>query len=109
MSLELLNTAGIPNWPARCPDPPAGTYGLYFDDVSTELGPDPVAGAPRLLRHDVMVELYEAVQDPATEAAFEAVLDAAGVHYEKQARYWLQNTQRYQVIYEFSYIEKRRA
>ena len=109
MSFDILNAAGIPNWPARCPDPPASTYGLYFDDVATEPGPDPVAGAPRVLLHDVMVELYEPTQDAAAEAAFEAELDRRGIHYEKQARYWLQNVQRYQVIYEFSYYEKRRA
>ena len=109
MSMEILNAAGIPNWPARCPNPPAGTYGIYFDDVSTEPGPDPVVGVPRLVRHDVMVELYEAIQDPDAEAALEAELDARGTHYEKQARYWLQNVQRYQVIYEFTFFEKRRA
>lgn len=105
MILEMLQAAAIPGKPARYPNPPAGTYAVFFDDVTAD-GPD---GFNRIFTHGVMVELYEAAPDPEAEAAFEAELDARGLHYDKQARYWLDNIKRYQVIYEYTYIEKRRA
>ena len=105
MIKTILNAAGIPSWPGRSPDPPAKTYAIYFDDVTAD-GPD---GYNRIFTHDVMVELYEPKADPDAETALESSLDEHGLHWTKQARYWLQNVQRYQVIYEFSYTEKRRT
>ena len=89
---------------ARFPQPPANTYIVYFDDVETD-GPD---GENLIKQHDYTLEVYEPTPDDAAEAAIEAVLDAAGVRWTKQDRYWLQDEQRYQVIYEFINIEKRR-
>ena len=105
MIKEMLAAAALPHWEARCPAPPPVTYAIYFDDVTAD-GPD---GHNFIFTHDGMVELYEPAQDPAAEAAFEAELNARGLHYTKQARYWLQDAQRYQVIYEFTYLEKRRT
>lgn len=101
---ELLHRARIPGRRGRFPKPPAGTYAVWMDNITTD-GPD---GMPRILMHDITVELYEAGPDDEKEAAFEAELTAAGLQWTKQDRYWLQSEQRYQVIYEFSYIEKRR-
>lgn len=98
----ILNAAGVPFRRSRFLKPPAGTYAVYMDDVTTD-GPD---GMNRIFNHDVTVEVYEAKPDDKTEAAIEAALDAQGLHYTKQDRYWLQDEQRYQVIYEFSYIIK---
>jgi len=98
----ILNAAGVPFRRSRFLKPPAGTYAVYMDDVTTD-GPD---GMNRIFNHDVTVEVYEAKPDDKTEAAIEAALDAQGLHYTKQDRYWLQEEQRYQVIYEFSYIIK---
>ena len=98
----ILNAAGVPFRRSRFLKPPAGTYAVYMDDVTTD-GPD---GMNRIFNHDVTVEVYEANPDDKTEAAIEAALDAQGLHYTKQDRYWLQEEQRYQVIYEFSYIIK---
>ena len=105
MIKSILTAAGVQFKRSRFPQPPAGTYAVYMDDVETE-GPD---GINAILRHDVTVELYEPKPDDAAEAAIEAQLDAAGLTWAKQDRYWLQEEQRYQVIYEFTYIEKRRA
>lgn len=105
MIKTILNAAGLPSWPGRSPDPPATTYAIYFDDVTAD-GPD---GYNRIFTHDVMVELYEPTHDDAAEAAIEAELNARGIPWTKQARYWLDSVRRYQVIYEFSYIEKRRT
>lgn len=108
---DILTASGLLYAEARYPDPPEDeTYAVYFDNV-TKTGPDPIPGIglPCILTHDCMVELYEPIQDPTAEADLEAQLDARGLEYTKQARYWLQNVQRYQVIYEFTYTEKRRT
>lgn len=100
----ILKAAGLPYRQARYADPPAGTYAVYFDEVTAD-GPD---GFNFIFTHDVTVELYEPRQDAAAEAAIEAAINAQGLHWAKQSRYWLKSINRYQVIYEFSYIEKRR-
>lgn len=101
---KILNATGLPFKQARYADPPEGTYAIYFDEVTAD-GPD---GYNRIFTHDVTVELYEPRQDADAEAAIEAALDAQGIHWAKQSRYWLKAINRYQVIYEFSYTEKRR-
>lgn len=89
---------------SRFQAPPAGTYAVYMDDVSTD-GPD---GMNVLYTHNYTVELYEPAPDDAAEAAIEAAISAEGLRYTKQDRYWLQDEQLYQVIYELTHIEKRR-
>lgn len=106
---KILTASGIPYRQGRFLNPPKNTYGVYFDDSDTGGGPDPLPGAPQLIRHDVTVELYEPKADPEAETALEAQLIAAGLHWTRTDREWLQNVQRYEVIYEFSYNEKRRA
>ena len=103
MTYELF--AAVPGgcWPGRCPDPPASTYAVILEDIEPD-GPD---GINRIFTHNVMVELYEPHRDGETEAAVEAELDARGIRYTKQQQYWLKEVQRYQTVYEFSYIEKR--
>ena len=101
----ILKASGVPYRESRYPHPPAKTYAVYFDDQDVS-GPDPFPGVPKVVTHNVTVELYEPEQDPAAEAAIEAQLNALGLDWTKQARYWLQNAQRYQVIYEFTYITK---
>lgn len=102
---NILSTAGVKYRKTRFPQPPAETYAVYLDDVSTD-GPD---GLNLIQTHDITVELYEPAPDDATEAALEAAMDAAGVRWQKQDRLWLQDEQRYQVIYEFTYYTKRRT
>lgn len=99
---NILDTAGINYRETRFPRPPAGTYAVYMDDVSTD-GPD---GLNLIQTHDITIELYEPQPDGVAEAALEAAMDAAGARWTKQARYWLQAEQLYQVIYEFTYISK---
>lgn len=106
---DILNAAGVKHRRGRFTGKAPDTYAVWMDDTSTERGPDPLPGAPLLIQHDVTVELYEAKPDDAKEAAVEAAITAAGLHFTKQDRYWLQTEQLYQVIYEFSYIEKRRT
>lgn len=102
---KILKAAGLPYRQARYADPPSSTYAIYFDEVTAD-GAD---GYNCIFTHSIMVELYEPRQDAAAEAAIEAELNAQGLPWTKQSRYWLKSIQRYQVIYEFSYIEKRRT
>ena len=102
---DILTASGVQFRRSRFPKPPADTYAVYMDDVTVD-GPD---GHNRIFTHDITVELYEPEPDDAAEAAIEAAINARGIPWTKQDRYWLQEVQRYQVIYEFSYIEKRRT
>lgn len=109
MIKKILAAAGVLHRQGRFPKPPAETYAVFFDDVEID-GPDPipsVAALPRIYTHSVSVEVYEPRPDNATETAIEAALNAHGVAWAKEDRYWLQDVQRYQVIYTFNYTEKR--
>lgn len=81
---------------------PDKTYAVYHDDVEVE-GPD---NENRIYMHNITVELYEPKPDPKAEAAIEAQLNARGIKWTKQSRYWIAEAHRYQVIYEFTYITK---
>lgn len=104
MVKSILTATGLPYRRARFQRPPAGTYAVYMDDISTD-GPD---GRVQIITHSITVEVYEYKPDDAAEAAVEAAISAAGLQWTKQDRYWLQTEQLYQVVYEFEYTEKRR-
>jgi len=99
---QILKAAGVTYRRTRFPKPPAGTYAVYMDDISTD-GPD---DRNSIFTHDYTVEVYEPTPDDATEKAIEAALNERGLQWTKQDRYWLQDEQRYQVIYEFTHISK---
>jgi hypothetical protein len=110
MIKDILTAAGVLHRQGRFLKPPAATYAVYFDNVGGD-GADRVplsAGKrlPGIFHHDVTVEVYEPTPDDATEAAIEAALASRGLTWSKQDRYWLQDVQRYQVIYETSYTTK---
>ena len=87
MVKELLTAAGIPNRRGRFVKPPAGTFAVWMDDIETD-GPDGMP--PQIFTHNVTVELYEDKPDDAAVASLEAQLSAAGLHWTKQDRYWIQ-------------------
>ncbi len=102
---EILTEAGVKYRRARYTAKPLpDTYAVYFDEREAG-GAD---GINCLINHNIMIEVYEAKPDDETEAAIEAALDARGLAWTCQDRHWLREEQRYQVIYEFTYIEKRR-
>lgn len=102
---DILTASGVLYRRSRFPRPPAGSYAVYMDDLDGT-GPDNMAA--RVFTHNVTIELYEPEPgDDVAEAAIEAALDAYGVEWTKQDRYWLQDVQRYQVVYEFSYTQKK--
>lgn len=103
---DILTAAGLQYRRGRFVGSAPGTYAVYRDDQTTE-GSDDRPGI--LVRHDVTVELYEDRPDDTIETFLEAAIADRGMHYTKQDRYWLQTEQQYQVIYDFTYFEKRRA
>lgn len=106
MVREILTAAGVQHRRGRFPRPPAGTYAVWMDDITTD-GPDGMS--PCIFTHDYTVELYESKPDDAAETAIEAALSARGFRWSKQDRYWIASEQMYQVIYNFTHIEKRRV
>lgn len=109
MIKEILTAAGLTHAQGRFVRKPGGTYAVYFDDITSETADRGAAEAPpRIYHHDVTVEVYEPTPDDATEAAIEAELDARALPWTKQDRYWLKESQQYQVIYETNYTTKQR-
>lgn len=105
MVKEILDAAGVKHRRNRFTRPPSVSYAVWMDDVETD-GPDGMP--PCIYRHTVDIELYEYSPDEKTEAAIEAALGAVGLNWTKQDRLWIEVEQLYQVIYQFSYVEKRR-
>ena len=100
---KILNGVGIPYTETRFITPPkADTYAVYLDEVEVRGGD----GVNLIKEHSISLELYENFKDPETESKIEANLDALGVEYNKEPRYWIEDEQLYQVIYEFEYISK---
>lgn len=99
---EILTAAGVLYHETQFSRMPAKTHAVYFDEVE----PDGGDYVNLVYRHDITVELYAPKPDPEAEAAIERELNARGLKWHKQPRYWVQDALRYQTIYEFSYIEK---
>ncbi|MDE6707855.1 MAG: hypothetical protein K2K06_07450 [Oscillospiraceae bacterium] len=104
MVLDILKNSGIPFRKSRFLKPPTGTYAVYMDDIETMGGDDLVA----IYHHQITIELYESGQDDIAEQALEQAISETGTQWQKQDKYWLQSVERYQVVYEFDYYEKRR-
>jgi hypothetical protein len=103
MLSDITTATGIPfretQWVGK---PPAETYGIWMDDVTAD-GSD---FENRIFTHDTTLELYEPKPDPEAEKSLEDWLNARGLKWTKQARYWITEALRYQVVYDFSYTEK---
>lgn len=100
---KILSAADITFRQTRFIKPPSGTYAVYFDSVTAD-GPDYIN---RIFTHECTVEVYEPAPDDSAEERIEAAINTEGLRWTKQDRYWLQEEQRYQVVYEFTYIERR--
>lgn len=110
MLKKIMTASGVQFRPTRWPRPPAGTYAVIFDDVDRDAADrvtPPTSGVlPAVIKHNGTIEVYEDKPDPDAEAAIEAAINAQGLSWTKQDRYWLQDAQRYQVVYELSYVDK---
>lgn len=102
----IAKVAGLKLRESRHQKPLSTPYGVYMDAVKAG-GAD---GENCLRTHNYTLEVYSPTAEAAEviETAIEDALDAYGIPWTKQGRYWLADEQRYQEIYEFSHIEKRR-
>ena len=108
MTADILNAAGVKTRQGRFLRMPDETYAVFFDDKTVEAADRVTTDGrlPGIVTHDVTIEVYEPTPDDKAEAAIEAELDARGLSWTKQGRIWVDDAQRYQVIYEYSYTEK---
>ena len=83
--------------------PPKSTYAVYLDSCEIRGGD----GVNLVVAHDYTIELYSYKLDPESEKKIENAFDALGISYRKEPRYWIDTEQLYQVIYEFSHVEKK--
>lgn len=83
--------------------PPYDTsYAVYLDTIDRR-------GADNLNLiddHAVSIELYEYSKDPELEARLEKELDKRHIEYHKEPRFWIEDEQLFQVVYDFNYIRK---
>lgn len=86
----------------RFVNPPPSTFVTYLDSILAR-GGDYIN---LIKEHRYTVELYSPRPDREAEKRIENALNNYGLEYEKQDRYWIQEEQLYQVIYDFDYIEK---
>lgn len=105
MITELLQSAGLTFRHVRFLKPPQCTYAVWLDNMETDGGDNQKSG---IFEHNYTVEIYEPTPDDASEQAIETALDTAGIQYNKQDRYWLQDEQRYQTVYDFIITNKER-
>ena len=82
--------------------PPKTTYAVFMDSYERR-GADSLN---LLKEHDYTIELYSYTPDPEAEKRIENAFDSLALDFVKDNRYWIQEEQLYQVIYNFSYIEK---
>ena len=82
--------------------PPATTYAVYMDSFRRR-GAD---GLNLIKDHNYTIELYEYTPDSVAEQKIEKAFDKFGIEFEKADRYWIQEEQLYQIVYDFNYIEK---
>lgn len=102
MVKNILDQANIKNCETRFIQPPQTTYAVYHDSYNA-------GGADNMnlfKEHDYTIELYSYEVDKDAEKRIEAILKERGIDYEKQERYWIEEEQLYQVIYEFSMLLK---
>lgn len=99
---EILKPTGLPYKESRFLKPPTTSYVVYNDSIDRRGGDN----INLVSQHDVTLELYEYEKDLEAEKAIEARLDELGIEYEKQARYWIAEEKLYQVVYDFTYIQK---
>ena len=81
---------------------PDSTYAVYMDSYISR-GADSLN---LIKEHGYTIEVYSKRADAEAEKRIETALDELGIEFEKQARYWIDQEQLYQVVYEFDYIEK---
>ena len=99
---EILKPTGLPYKESRFLKPPTKSYVVYNDSIDRRGGDN----INLVSQHNITLELDEYEKDLEAEKAIEDSLDANGIEYEKQSRYWIAEEKIYQVVYDFTYIQK---
>ncbi len=106
MVKNVLRTAGFVGGKTfketRFLKPPKETYAVYLDSYLRRGSDD----LNLIKEHNYTIELYSYAPDPEAEKRIEEALDSFGLEYEKNDRYWINEEQLYQVVYDFDFIEK---
>lgn len=101
---KIFTNTDIPYKETRFNKAPSTTYAIYTDSINRRGGDT----KNLLVDHRIFIELYSGSLDLVSEGKLERNLDAFVVQYNKSERVWLEDEQKYQVIYDFNYTEKRR-
>ena len=102
MVKDILNAINIPYRKSRFLKPPKSTYAVYMDDCFRR-----GADTKNLIKeHDVTIEIYAEKIDNEIEEKIESELDSRVLEFTKQDWYYIKSEQLFQLVYEFSYIEK---
>lgn len=83
---------------------PKSTYAVYDDEFESRGSDD----RNYILDHAYTIEMYSSIPDPEAEKRIQNAFNAFGIPFKKQDRYWIQDEQLYQVIFNFDYVEKLR-
>lgn len=103
MVVDILEKTSIPFKETRFNKAPSTTYAIYTDSI-TRRGGDT---KNLLVDHRIFIELYSTTIDLDSEKKLEDELDARCLNYDKSERVWFEDEQKYQVIYDFNYTERR--
>lgn len=101
---NIFKDTNIPYKETRFIKAPSTTYAIYTDSINRRGGDT----KNFLVDHRIFIELYSSSLDHESEEKLETNLDAYVMNYNKSERVWLNDEKKYQVIYDFSYTEKRR-
>mgnify|MGYP001161908255 FL=1 len=103
---DILQRAGFEKNKTYCETlfrhPPRVNYAVYNDSWERRGSDD----KNLIKEHDVTIEFYQYKPDSEKEEKIEQTFDDMSIPFTKQERYWIQDEQLFQTIYEFSYIEK---
>lgn len=83
--------------------PKEKTYCVYMDSWSGRGSDD----YNYIREHSYSIEVYQYYPDEESEEKIERILDNLGLEYQKHERYWIEQEQLYQTIYDFDYLEKK--
>lgn len=102
MVTDILKATGLPFRESRFLSPPNSTYAIYSDSLDRR-GADTIN---LLTQHDITIEVYEYSPDKNAEKSIEDELDRRSIEYTKMPRFFIQEEQLYQVVYDFTYFSK---
>lgn len=102
MVKDILNAINIPYKKSRFLKPPKTTYAVYLDDQSRR-GAD---NKNCITEHAITIEIYASKIDESVEKLIEKELDERNIFYDKQDWFYIDKELLFQLVYEFSYIEK---